>query len=129
MITIPDNLKDLFDRPIVCAMATIMPSGQPQVTPVWWMYDGTNVIINSKRGRQKDRNVVRDAKVTILVIDPNNIGHWVELRGHVADISEAGANEVIDALSMKFDGQKFRALEPGEVRVTYKIAVDKLNGQ
>ena len=129
MITISDKLKDLFERPIVCALATVMPSGQPQVTPVWWMYDGTYVIINSKRGRQKDRNMVRDAKVTILVIDPKDSGHWIELRGHILDITEEGANDVIDKLSMRYEGHKFRSLESGEVRVTYKIEVDKLNGE
>lgn len=129
MITISEKLKDLFDRPIVCALATVMPSGQPQVTPVWWMYDGTHAIINTARGRQKDRNMGRDAKVTLLVIDPKDSGHWVELRGHIVDITEEGANEVIETLSMRYEGHKFRGMEAGEVRVTYKIAVDKLNGQ
>lgn len=128
-VTIPENLRDLFTRPIPCALATVMPDGQPQVTPVWFDFDGEHIIVNTARGRQKDRNMRRDAKVTVLIIDPENQYHWAEARGVVAAETEEGAYEVIKKLALKYRGREEFTLAEGEVRVTYKIAIQKLNGR
>ncbi|GAB4551325.1 MAG: hypothetical protein OHK0023_18130 [Anaerolineae bacterium] len=128
-INVPENLKDLFTRPIVCSLATVMPDGQPQVTPVWFDYDGEHIIINTARGRQKDRNMKRDAKVTILVVDPQNQYHWAEARGVVAEVTEEDAHAVIKKLALKYRGVEEYTLGEGEVRVTYKITITKLNGR
>jgi PPOX class probable F420-dependent enzyme len=104
-----------------------MPDGQPQATPVWVDYDGQYVRINTARGRQKDRNLGKRSKVTLLLIDPNDVYHWVEVRGHVEEASEEGANDHINQLSHKYEGKDFRALKPNEVRVIYCIAPDKVN--
>lgn len=129
MASIPGNLRELFDRPIPAALATLMPNGQPQVTPVWCDYDGECVRVNTARGRQKDRNMTRRAKVTLLLIDPGDMYHWVEVRGHIADITENGAEAHIHQLSHKYRGKDYEMRNPREIRVLYKIAVDKVNGQ
>ena len=126
MATIPENVLDLFQKPIVCALATLMPSGQPQVQPVWCDYDGQYVCINTAKGRQKDLNMSQRSKVTILLVDPSDDGRWVEVRGHVAESTEASALEDINRIALKYTGVKFRALTPGEVRVSYKIMPDKV---
>ncbi|MBE2195075.1 MAG: PPOX class F420-dependent oxidoreductase [Anaerolinea sp.] len=130
MSAIPDHLKDLFsfERPIVCALGTVMPSGQPQLTPVWFDYDGTHLIINTARGRQKDRNMTRNAKVTILILDPQNPMHWAEVRGYVDEATEVGGHAMIKRLALKYRGKEEYNLPEGQVRVTYKIAVTKVNG-
>lgn len=127
-VAIPDNLKDLVERPIVCALATLMPSGQPQVTPVWFEYDDHHIVINTARGRQKDQNMKPGAKVTLLIIDPQNPYHWAELRGQIEVETEAGAHDVIKRLALKYRGKAEYPLREGEVRVTYKIAIQKVNG-
>jgi PPOX class probable F420-dependent enzyme len=127
MAQIPESVLDLFQRPIVAALVTIMADGQPQANPVWVDYDGQYVLINTAKGRQKARNMERRSKVTILLLDPDNVYHWVEVRGHVEDETEDGANEHINQLSHKYENKDFRALNPGEVRVIYKIAPDKVN--
>jgi PPOX class probable F420-dependent enzyme len=129
MAAIPENVLDLFQRPIVCALATLMPSGQPQVTPVWCDYDGEYVRINTARGRQKDRNMTKRAKVTVLLIDPQNSYHWVEVRGHIEEDTEDGAIEHIHQLSHKYVGKDYQNLTSGEVRVMYKIMPDKVNAR
>jgi PPOX class probable F420-dependent enzyme len=129
MVTIPDKGRDLFEKPVVCALATLMPDGQPQVTPVWCDYDGQYVRINTARGRQKDRNMTKRAKVTVLLIDPTDPYHWVEVRGHIADVTEDGAEAHIDQLSRKYTGHDYANRQPGQVRVMYKIAPEKVNGQ
>ena len=109
-----------------------MPDGQPQATPVWVDYDGIYVRINSARGRQKDKNMKLGAKVTILVIDPDNSDRWMEIRGQVAVETEEGAIEHINVLSAKYGGnpdffankEEMRGLEQ---RVTYKIEPLRIN--
>lgn len=127
MESIPDKALDLFKKPIVAGLVTIMPDGQPQATPVWVDYDGGYVRINTMRGRQKDRNMARHSKVTLLLIDPADPYHWVEIRGHIEEQTEEGANDHINQLSHKYEGKDFRALKPNEIRVIYKIEPDKVN--
>jgi PPOX class probable F420-dependent enzyme len=127
MEQIPENVLDLFQRPIIAVLVTIMPDGQPQANPVWVDYDGQYVLVNTAKGRQKARNMERRSKVTVLLLDPDNVYHWVEVRGHVEEETEEGANEHINQLSHKYENKDFRALNPGEVRVIYKIAPDKVN--
>jgi PPOX class probable F420-dependent enzyme len=128
-VLIPENVRDLLNRAIPLSLATLMPDDQPQVTPVWFKFDGEYLIINTARGRQKDRNLQRDAKVTGLLIDPDNMYHWAELRGYVAEITEEGAYDVINEMAHRYwaDGRDYPK-KPDEVRVTYKIALTKING-
>jgi PPOX class probable F420-dependent enzyme len=69
---IPEKYTDLFGKRAFGSLATLMPDGWAQVTPVWVDYDGMHVVFNSARGRVKDRNVRRDPRVTITLIDPDN---------------------------------------------------------
>ncbi|MBI4460638.1 MAG: PPOX class F420-dependent oxidoreductase [Acidobacteria bacterium] len=120
--TIPQNFLDLFNKPSFAHLATLMPSGQPQVTPVWCDYDGTHVIINSAKGRQKDRNVRRDPRVTLSIPDPQNPYRYLEVRGKVVEITEQGADEHINRMAKKYLGvDKYPYRQPGEVRVIYKV--------
>jgi len=127
-VQIPDKLKDLLERPIVSAFATLMPGGGPQITPVWFMFDGEHIIVNTARGRQKDKNLSVGANVALSIIDPQNPYHWAELRGVVAEETEENAHADIKRLSLKYRGKEEYALQPNEVRVTYKIAIKKVNG-
>ena len=130
MAAIPANLRDLFEKPVAASLATLMPNGQPQVTPVWFDYDGEYVRVNTARGRQKDRNMTKRGNVTLLLIDPDNMYHWAEVRGHIAEVTEQGADAHIAKLSKKYTGRdKYQKSNPSEVRVTYKIHPDKINGQ
>ncbi|MGQ9887958.1 MAG: PPOX class F420-dependent oxidoreductase [Aggregatilineales bacterium] len=127
-VSIPDSHRDLFDRPVVVTLVTVMPDGQPQATPVWIKYDGTHLLVNTARGRQKDRNMTRNSKVTVLSIDPDNPYRYVEVRGVVDEIAEEGALELINELARKYRGaeQYYGGVAPAELRqretrVTYKI--------
>ena len=129
MVQIPENLRELLEKPIVCGLATVMPDGQPQVTPVWFDYDGQYMRVNTAKGRQKYYNMKRDSKVSILVIDPANTGHWIEVRGHIVEAIEGQqGDEHINALSHRYEGKDF-SKPAAQIRVTYKIAIDKVNGQ
>ncbi len=69
------------------------------------------------------------AKVTILLVDPENAYHWVEVRGHIAEITENGAREHIDQLARKYTGKNYVYQESDQVRVIYKIEPDKVNAR
>jgi PPOX class probable F420-dependent enzyme len=119
---IPDSHLDLFKKKAFAHLATLMSSGQPQVTPVWIDYDGHYVRFNTAEGRQKDKNLQRDGRVALSIMDPDNPYRYLEVRGRVADRTRTGADEHIDALAKKYLGQdQYPYRQPGEVRVIYKV--------
>lgn len=119
---IPQNYRDLFSKRAFASLTTLMPDGSPQTTPVWVDFDGDLVIFNSAKGRQKDRNVRRDPRVALAVIDPDNAYRYLEVRGKVVEITEDGAADHIDKMAKKYLGvDKYPYGQPGEVRVLYKI--------
>jgi PPOX class probable F420-dependent enzyme len=123
--TIPQQYLDLFDKKAFAHLATIMADGRPQVTPVWCDVDGTSVRINSAKGRVKDRNMRRDPRVTLAIQDPDNPYRYLEIRGHVVEITEEGADAHIDSLAKKYLGaDKYPYRREGEIRVMYKIQPD-----
>jgi PPOX class probable F420-dependent enzyme len=126
---IPDQFLDLFQKRAFAHLATLMPDGSPQLSPVWVDYDGVHLIVNTARGRQKDRNMQRNAKVAMSIQDPDNPYRYLLVRGRVAEATEEGADAVIDALAKKYLGvDKYPNRRPGEVRVTYKIEPEHVTG-
>jgi PPOX class probable F420-dependent enzyme len=119
--TIPEKYVDLFRKPAFASLATLMPDGSPQVTPVWVDYDGKHVLFNSAQGRVKDKNVRRDPRVSLAIQDPENPYRYLEVRGRVVEITKNGADEHIDKLSKKYLGKPYPYRKPSEVRVLYKI--------
>ena len=118
---IPDKFKDLFEKQAFAHLATLMPDGRPQVTPVWVAYDGSHVHINTAVGRQKDRNLSKDGRVALSILDPANPYRYPEVRGRVVERTETGADASIDALSQRYLGKVYPFRQPGEQRVLYKI--------
>jgi PPOX class probable F420-dependent enzyme len=119
---IPEKYADLFQKRAFAYLATLMPDGRPQVTPVWVDYDGEYVIFNSAKGRQKDRNVRRDPRVALTISDPENPYRYLEIRGRVEEITEQGAAHHIDKMAKKYLGvDKYPYAQAGEVRVMYKV--------
>ncbi len=119
---IPDTHLDLFKKKAFAHLATQMPDGQPQVTPVWVDYDGHRVVINTAEGRQKDKNLQRDGRVALSIIDPDNPYRYLEVRGRVAERTRDGADAHINAMAKKYLGKdEYPYRQPGEVRVIYKI--------
>ena len=122
---IPEGYKDLFEKKSFAHLATVNADGSPQNTPVWLEFDGTHILINSSKGRKKDRNMRTDARVALSILDPDNAYRYLEVRGRVVDITTEGGIDQINKLAKKYMGEdKYPYLQPGEERVTYKIAPD-----
>ena len=102
MADVPEAFHDLFERESFASFATVMPDGTPQVTPVWIDYDGDHVLVNTARGRQKERNVRANPQVGVLVLDPDDPYRYVSIRGTVTAVTEDGAVEHIDELARRY---------------------------
>lgn len=126
---IPEKFRDLFAKRAFANLATLMPDGQPQVSPVWIDFDGRHVVFNTARDRQKDRNLRRDPRVSLSILDPENPYRYLEIRGRVAEVTEDGADGHIDRLAKKYlDLDTYPYRQPGEVRVIFKIAPEHVAG-
>ncbi|MAG35999.1 MAG: PPOX class F420-dependent enzyme [Dehalococcoidia bacterium] len=122
---LPAGFLDLFRKRSFAYLATLMPSGTPQVTPVWVGFDGTHLLVNSARGRQKDRNMRERPQVAICVADPDNPYRYLSVRGTVVEVTEEGASDHIDQLSEHYTGRASYAGPASDTRVTYKIRPER----
>jgi PPOX class probable F420-dependent enzyme len=114
MPEVPEEYTDLFERPSFGNMATVLPTGFPHVTPVWIDYDGEHLLVNTARGRQKERNVVRNPSVGVSVIDPDDFYRYLSAYGEVTDLREEGAVEHIHELSRRYTGEEYGNLDAEE---------------
>jgi PPOX class probable F420-dependent enzyme len=126
--TMSPGLLKLLREPAFCQIATLMPDGSPQITQVWVDTDGEHILVNTAEGRQKTRNVQRDPRVAINVVDPANAWRLATVRGRVVDITTEGADNLIDQLAQKYLGvESYPFRNPAETRVTLKIAPERIS--
>jgi PPOX class probable F420-dependent enzyme len=106
METIPDEYLDLFERETIAHLATLMPNGAPQVTPVWIDYDEAEnrLLVNTAEGRQKVANVSRDPTVGLSMTDPDDPHRCLSVIGRVVEQRDAGAAEHMDSLERRYRG-------------------------
>lgn len=102
MAMIPNTHVDLLQTPVHGVLTTIMPDGSPQASLIWVDYDGENILVNTTMERQKARNMQINPKVTLLVIDPKDSSRWLEVRGHVSEITRDGAEVHADKLTQRY---------------------------
>ncbi len=126
--TIPASHLDLFKKPAFASLATVNADGTPQVTPVWVDWDGTHVLVNTARGRVKDRNLQRDPRVALAIPDPENPYRYLGIQGRVVKMTEEGADAHIDKMAKKYlNKDKYPYRAPGEKRVLVAIEPSKIH--
>jgi PPOX class probable F420-dependent enzyme len=126
--TLSPGFKRLLREPAYCQLATLMPDGSPQNTQVWVETDGQYILVVTAEGRQKVKNVRRDPRVALNVVDPTNAFRIASVRGQVVDVTTEGADRLLDELSKKYlDEDTYPFRQPGEVLLTIKIAPEKTN--
>ena len=119
---IPESHRDILQGKNFAHIATLMPDGSPQVTPVWVSLDGDFVLFNTAAGRQKARNLDRDGRVALSVHDQANPYRYIQVRGVVVSKTTEGADANIDSLAKKYlDLDSYPYRTPTETRVIYKI--------
>jgi PPOX class probable F420-dependent enzyme len=127
-LDLTDDQRAIIESPNFAYIATINKDGSPQVTPVWVEHDGNYIVVNSEQTRRKVRNVKRDPRVSLSIADAANPYHYVNITGHVVEVTAEGGFEGIDRLAKKYIGQdKYPWNKPEDVRVQIRIAVDKIS--
>ena len=122
-----DKARELIARPVLATLATVSPNGAPQVTPLWIELDGDDIVVNTAQGRAKARNIDRDQRVAVCVIDPGDPYNVVVVRGTVVEVTTEGADTGIDRLAKKYLGvDEYPMRRPGEVRISVRIRVDRV---
>lgn len=109
MVAIPAEYHDLFEKETFAHFATLTRAGVPHVTPVWIDYDADagELLVNTERGRQKERNVRRDPRVGVSMTDPDDPYRYVSVLGEVTETTTEGAREHIDELSRRYTGSDY----------------------
>ncbi len=127
-VIIPDTHIDLFKRETkaFAMLALTLSDGSPHVTPIWFDWDGTYIIINTARNRVKDKILRKHPKVAVLISAPDDPYRYIHLRGRVVEETEEGGYEEICDLNEKYHGNRNFPKRPGQMRVTYKILPEKI---
>jgi PPOX class probable F420-dependent enzyme len=127
MTAIPSGYKDLLEKKAFASLATVNADGTPQVTPVWFDWDGSHIRINTAKGRIKDKNLRSRPTVALAIMDPDNPYRYLQIKGRVTSVTEAGADAHIDALAKKYlDKDRYPYRKADEVRVIFAIAPDRV---
>jgi PPOX class probable F420-dependent enzyme len=117
----------LLDGRNYAVLATVNPDGSPQTSVVWIGREGADLLMSTVEGRVKHRNMVRDPRVSVTIIDSADAENYVELRGRVTMTPDIG-RQVDTRLSWKYDGRDPGEDRPGAVRVVVRMVVEKVTG-
>ena len=124
MTTIPTSHSDILQSAALAYLATIGPNGEPQVSAVWFTWDGTHLLFALSKKRQKTRNLQRDPRVAVAIADPDNPYRALEIRGRVTRIEPDSDFRSIDAVSRKYLGRDATDAEHGAAEERIVVFVE-----
>ena len=123
---IPDSHKDLLESTALAHVATIGPNGGPQVNPVWFGWDGDLISFSQTKSRQKLRNLQKDNRISLSIVDPSNPYRYLEVRGKAIEVIEDPDKAFIDSMAQKYLGQeKYPWSQPGDQRVIVVVEPER----
>ena len=119
---IPEKYADILDKVAFANVATIGPHGEPQNNPVWFEWDGERLKFSQTKTRQKYKNLQREPRVAISIIDPDNPYRYLELRGELVQVEEDPDNAFIDKMAKKYiDMDEYPYHQPGDERIVLYV--------
>jgi PPOX class probable F420-dependent enzyme len=129
VVELPPFVRQKLTEQTFWQFVTINPDGSPAATPVWIDVDDEHVLVNTAVGRRKERNVRRDPRVALALVDRDDPYLWIEIRGRVAEFDEGPAADAsIDRLAGKYLGlERYATRAPGERRVLLRIEPTSVN--
>lgn len=123
---IPESHRYLVERPLLAMLATTLPDGTPQATPVWFSYDGTHFYFNTAKGRLKARAMEKTPYVALTIVDPQNGFRYIQVRGPVVASEDVGRAN-INALCQRYTGSPIYTFgPPDEVRIKYTLTPEHI---
>jgi PPOX class probable F420-dependent enzyme len=127
-VTLNDEIRRLLDGPNFAVLATLNPDGGPQTSAMWLGRDGDDVLFSTVAGRRKHKNLLRDPRASVVVLDAEDPYNYVELRGRVVSMDEDVGRAFDTGLSWKYDGKDPDPDRPGAVRLVLRMTVDRATG-
>jgi PPOX class probable F420-dependent enzyme len=124
-VPLPDLARRLIDANTFAVLATLNPGGAPQSSVIWLKRDGDDVLFSTIRGRRKTKNMERDPRVSVCLYDPADPYAYVEIRGSV-EMTEKDGRDLINELSLRYDGVEFRVEPPEVIRVICRVTPDRV---
>jgi PPOX class probable F420-dependent enzyme len=120
---IPDQIRTYLDAPRHAVLSTLAADGAPHQAPIWYTLEGDTILINSRRGRHWPRNLERDGRLSIAVVDRDEPDHWVGIKGRATFLRDGPrAVEDIQAMARRYGGSPDAFV--GQDRVTFRVAID-----
>ena len=128
MSVIPESYLDILQSTALAHIATVGPKGEPRVGPVWFNWDGTHILFSMSKARQRYRNVLREPRVALSIVDPTNPYRSLEIRGKVIQVNEDLDGTFANTLSRKYLNRERNAdeIQPGEERVIVVIEPERV---
>jgi PPOX class probable F420-dependent enzyme len=120
--------QQLVEKPLLAVIGTLRPSGGIELVPVWFEYRDGYFWVNSAKGRAWPRNLERDPRITLLIVDKQDDHYWAQVEGRVVEATTEGADAHINRLSHRYTGKDY-TLRPGMVRIRFKIDPLRITGE
>lgn len=117
-----DRLKSVLDGKVFVVFGTVQPDGSPQMSPVWVKRDGDDLLVSTTVDRRKYRNLERESRVTVVVVNPDEPYEYAEIRG-TAETTTEGGQELIDELSRKYTGKDYADFNPASGQDAERVVV------
>jgi len=126
MTALPNAAKALLDAANYAVVATSNTDGSPQTSVMWATYDGDELLLSTVQGRKKETNWLRDPRVSVLILDRDDVYHYVEVRGSV-QMGTDGGPELIDRLSQLYEGKHYTGDEGTDhIRVVVRVTPSRV---
>jgi PPOX class probable F420-dependent enzyme len=127
-LLIPVGYEDLLESTALAHVATLGPHGEPQSNPVWFDWDGEHVKFSQTKARQKYRNLQRDPRIALSIVDPENPYRYLEIRGEVTRVEEDPNIDFISSMAKKYLGlDRYPYHQPGDERVVVFVRPEHTN--
>jgi PPOX class probable F420-dependent enzyme len=126
---IKPEFVQLLESKAVAFVSTIGPKGEPQTTPLWFLWEDDVLRFSLVEGRQKLRNLRRDPRISVVVVDPSDPTWYLELRGQVDDLVADPDLTLERKIAMKYRGDHADIEPPGTPRFAAAVRVEKTTSQ
>jgi len=127
--TIPEEFHELLRSNVIAIVATLGKNGEPQATPLWFLWDGERVSFSLVEGRQKLKNLRRDARISVVISNPEKPTWYLELRGRVDEFVEDPERDLERRIAIKYVGHDADIEPPGTMRYATRVLVEKVTSQ
>jgi len=124
---VPKTHEDILQSTAVALISTLGPKGEPHTSPVWFGWDGAALHFTVTKANGKYRNLKRDPRIAVTVVDPANPYRYIEVRG-TATIEDDPTKAYADTMAKKYTGNDhFEGGQPEDQRVIISLKPERVH--